>query len=835
VPGRAPGKPVQFAPIRFVASKRPNTGDRLLLAFDALALSEALGSEVAFGRIIHGEDYTSLRVRTSVLESQTRQTVAKAAKMLSSDSPPELVLNRHCPECEFQARCRQKAVEADDLSLFSGMRPEERERHRRNGIFTVNQLSYTFRPRRGPKRAKPAHQPHYFALQALALRENSVYINGSPQLPSTETTVYLDVEGLSASGPYYLAGALIVSPGQESFYSFWADQVSEESAIFTQLAETVSRLPDFRIFHYGSYDAAALKLVRPRLPEPVQLQVDLMLQRSINVLSVVYQHLYFPTYSNSLKELCRVLGFQRTAENLSGLQSILWRRSWETDLNPETKAALIGYNRDDCFALKRLCEFIRSLGLADVPPLPSSPKLARAEEIQPKAEYRVSFGLKQYANSDLQHVNKCGYFDYQREKVLMRTHPHLKPNRKARGRINPGKLHPNKTVTLERESCRWCGSKRVERKKLIHYFLLDLKFTKSGVRRFVTRFSSWNYWCLKCKYPFSAGDPPGNPIKFGRSVMVWCMYWSAFYGLNLARSVKSLEDLFGFRARSSHACRFRWLLSLEYKPLYDEILASLLRGSLLHMDETTVRLQRKQSGYVWVMTSLDRVYFFYKPNREGAFLAEMLKDYPGVLISDFYSPYDSMTCPQQKCLIHFIRDIDDDLLRNPLDEELKAITQEFGDLLKSIMQTLDRYGLKKRHLHKHKRPVSRFLASVNSRELISVTAKAYQKRFEKSGPKLFTFLDYDGVPWNNNNAEHAIKGFAKYRRVFDGYFTKDSLQEYLVLASVFRTCELNHVNVLEFLLSGEKTLAGLLGFSRRKPKNFTMPPLVDQTGEGQTP
>ena len=24
--------------------------------------------------------------------------------------------------------------------------------------------------------------------------------------------------------------------------------------------------------------------------------------------------------------------------------------------------------------------------------------------------------------------------------------------------------------------------------------------------------------------------------------------------------------------------------------------------------------------------------------------------------------------------------------------------------------------------------------------------------------RLFTFLDYDGVPWNNNNAEHAIKG-----------------------------------------------------------------------------
>jgi hypothetical protein len=35
---------------------------------------------------------------------------------------------------------------------------------------------------------------------------------------------------------------------------------------------------------------------------------------------------------------------------------------------------------------------------------------------------------------------------------------------------------------------------------------------------------------------------------------------------------------------------------------------------------------------------------------------------------------------------------------------------------------------------------------------------------EKYSRELFTFLDYDGIPWNNNNAEHAIKYFAKYRR-----------------------------------------------------------------------
>src|SRR5207342_2649252 len=114
---------------------------------------------------------------------------------------------------------------------------------------------------------------------------------------------------------------------------------------------------------------------------------------------------------------------------------------------------------------------------------------------------------------------------------------------------------------------------------------------------------------------------------------------------------------------------------------------------------------------------------------------------------------------------------------------------EFGTILRAIIQTVDRYGLKSRHLKKHNQIVSHFLHSMASSTFVSETANKYKKRFQKSGAKMFTFLDHDGVPWNNNNAEHAIKRFAKYRRDADGRFTQTSLNEYLVLASVLATCE----------------------------------------------
>jgi len=52
----------------------------------------------------------------------------------------------------------------------------------------------------------------------------------------------------------------------------------------------------------------------------------------------------------------------------------------------------------------------------------------------------------------------------------------------------------------------------------------------------------------------------------------------------------------------------------------------------------------------------------------------MLDGFGGVLVSDFYSAYDSAKCAQQKCLIHLARDINDDLFHSPFDEGLKGLS-----------------------------------------------------------------------------------------------------------------------------------------------------------------
>ena len=108
--------------------------------------------------------------------------------------------------------------------------------------------------------------------------------------------------------------------------------------------------------------------------------------------------------------------------------------------------------------------------------------------------------------------------------------------------------------------------------------------------------------------------------------------------------------------------------------------------------------------------------------------------------SDFFTGYDSMPCPQQKCLVHLVRDLDDDLLHNPFNKQFKRFAQDFGSLLRPIIETVDRYGLKKRHLGKHKRDVERCLKAIHALRPDSDLVDKYRNRFIKYWPKMLSLI-----------------------------------------------------------------------------------------------
>ena len=264
-----------------------------------------------------------------------------------------------------------------------------------------------------------------------------------------------------------------------------------------------------------------------------------------------------------------------------------------------------------------------------------------------------------------------------------------------------------------------------------------------------------------------------------------------------------LSRFFGFHLHNTAVGNFKTEAAERYEGTFKALVNRLCSGRLLHVDETKVNL-RDKDGFVWVFANMEDVAYVYSDTREGDLLQTMLKDFKGVLVSDFYAAYDAIQCPQQKCLIHLIRDLNDDVLKHPFDEELKQLVRAFTLLLKPMVESIDRFGLKSRFLKKHLPSVKRFYREINESNLQSEGATKVRERLERNRDKLFTFLSYDGVPWNNNNAEHAVKPFAKLRHIIGGVTTEKGVRDYLVLLSICQTCKYIGVDFLDFMLSGER-------------------------------
>ena len=717
-----PRKPL-YNPIIFLHHQKISKKHKLLLAFSGSALSYEQKAEPISGRIIFGDKFSSTKVQLASLIKVTGKIEKEINKMVNTQTAPPLRLNNHCKICEFQDICYTAAKEKDDLSLLKGLSGKGIDTLNRRGIFTVTQYSYTFRPRRANKSATQRFIKHHHSLNALAIRTQTIYISGNPVLPSAATRVYLDVEGIPDETFYYLIGLVIDNGKSVSSHSFWANDKSEGKIIWGLFLEKMEALKDFVLFHYGSYESKFFKQMGAQYGGSSAL-LEKIISQSFNVLSAIYGHIYFPTYSNDLKSIASFLGFKWSAHNASGIMSLSWRQQWEGTREETVKQRIITYNHEDCLALRVVEEELQ--GIVSNDGGAAAFRTKNADEIKAEKPLGI-FKRNEFCFREFTTINKCAYFDYQRSKVYVRTSSEVK---KAMDRPYRKKTayRVNKEILLNTpKRFPLCGSLSVVKHSKHSRIVYDLKVFNGGVKRWIIRYRSPRCLCKKCNRTF---QPPKSQSvfssKYGRNLFAWVIYQNIGRLISQNSVAEDLGETFGYRLPGNIVPEFKELAANYYKESYNTLFRKISEGRLIHIDETKIST-KGTTNYVWALTDMDSVAYIHSGTREGKMIREKLSRFNGVLVSDFYTAYDSFPCQQQKCLIHLIRDINEDILKNPFDEELKKVGRAFAMLLAPIIETIDKYGLKQRHLNKHKSGTRLFFAKIENKHYDSDLAKTFSE------------------------------------------------------------------------------------------------------------
>ncbi|MFM0366319.1 TM0106 family RecB-like putative nuclease [Paraburkholderia sediminicola] len=789
----------QFLPFRFSYKDEIGVQDRLLLAFDAFVLSRRLRLPIKFGRFVYGDHYTTKKISLSLLTKRVSRNLRAIRVLLASGDAPEPISISHCAECEFHQECRQKLIAKEDISLLANLSSSERNRYHKIHISTITQLADSFRPRRHRKNRSIKPKKYSHAIKARAVTTGRTHIAGDFNFSTSGTPVYVDVEAIPNKKIfYYLIGVRIEGVGEPIVHSLWIDTSDDEQYNWLRFCAILNRLEKPILIHYGSYETIFFRNMQLRYSDVTEIYPNLVdvFGASINVVSLLYATVYFPTYSNGLKEIASYLGYRWGDPNASGLLSIMWRREWEMTKSRHLKSKLAEYNLDDCTALSVVVNHLRRLSAR------------QSEEDAVWADKLADPGRGVYAKlifqtPELDEINKAAYWDYQRERVLARSAGVPAP-RTRRSSVKQGpQAHVNSRIELPvPKACIKCSSKTIYRHQRGSKMVINIRLSQGSVKRWITIYKFYYYRCPACRIVFRVPFIRAAENRYGSELRSLCVYQNIYLRMSQGNVAEFISTILSIQLTRSHVHRFKTDAAQRLLAIYDQIITSIVSGALVHADETQVSLGGV-TAYVWVITNLDQVVYLYSPSREGSFIQKHLRNFKGVLVTDFYAAYESIACPQQKCLIHLIRDLNDVLYSEPFNIEFKCLVANFSLVLRAIIATIDQFGLKRRHLKKHKKDVDVFFSKLAAEVFISDAAIKCQHRFLKNRDFLFTFLDYDNIPWNNNNAEHAIKTFVLLRRGIDGLSTEKGIKDYLVLLSISETCKLKNVSFLDFLQQDE--------------------------------
>lgn len=657
-----------------------------------------------------------------------------------------------------------------------------------------------------------AQPPHFDPeIQALAIRTGKIYIQTVPEIQRTDIELFLDIEGVPDQQFSYLIGLLTCDHETITHHSFWADTMEEEKSIWRMFIEKAKEYPDAPIYHYGSYEVRVIESLANRFGP----DVTCISKRLVNLNSRVYGKVYFPVRSNSLKVLGKFLGASWTEPDASGLQSLVWRYSWEVANKAAYKQKLISYNAEDCQALRILTEKLARLRTdAD-----SELNVDYVDEPKQNAT-----GLGSELHVALDHVLLYASFDRPKGRISFRNEtdgakkkgPGAPKGHRAYQRAVPAGRRTVIRVPSKKTCPKHKGERLQNSGKDVERVIVDLNFAKTGCRKMVIKYSGEERYCSRCKRSY---EPP--TIKrlggqtFGQGFRAWAVYQRIVLRLPYRAITQAMEELFHETASEASIVSFVEEFA-EYYRRTDAILVKCLRESpFVHVDETRLSIGGVDH-YVWVFTDGRHVVFRLTETRETKIVQELLRGYQGVVVSDFYAGYDALDCKQEKCWVHLIRDLNEDLWKFPFDEELQKFVSAVKDLIVPIIEAIDRWGLKVKHLRRFKKQVDKFYVTVieGRAYALDVTQK-YQKRFVRYRESLFSFLEADGIPWNNNTAERAIRHLAVQRKISGRLYRRGAVG-YLELLGIAQTCRFQEKSFLKFLLSKETDVDGFQSARRIK-------------------
>jgi hypothetical protein len=322
----------------------------------------------------------------------------------------------------------------------------------------------------------------------------------------------------------------------------------------------------------------------------------------------------------------------------------------------------------------------------------------------------------------------------------------------------------------------------------------------------ITEHTIWRDYCPKCKKHVEPVVPDAMPgATLGHHVIALTAW--LHYGLGI--TIDQIVDILGYHLQTKLTpgglidawCRLAEVL----EGWYEQIGELAKKSAHLHADETGWRVSG-QTYWLWCFANGQVCYYLIDRCRGSPALQTFFTEaFEGVLITDFWSPYESVCAEdRQYCLVHLLRElekVDDD---ND-SAEWRAFAKKLRRLLRDGIRLRKRPDFAPGRFQSRVDRLNARLAQLAAEEPLDGDTRRLTNRLRRHAEYIFTFLDYADVPFENNLAERQIRPAVILRKNSQSNRSPRGAATQATLMSVYRTLKLRGLNPTKTIANALRT------------------------------
>ncbi len=358
----------------------------------------------------------------------------------------------------------------------------------------------------------------------------------------------------------------------------------------------------------------------------------------------------------------------------------------------------------------------------------------------------------------------------------------------------------DETVELDQKICPRCGGVLSQNHTDSYTRVVeDIVPARVVTTKYVVR----RRYCCRCMRQASPAIPNviegGSNERFGLRLMLLVVSLKLL-GLSYEKVGSLLKLLFDLDVTEAAMLHCVESVARAFGPRYEELKEELRREASLHGDETSWRVKGK-NHWLWAFIGRWSVVYEVDKSRGRDVPRKVLGDYGGTVISDSWPAWNHVGKRWQRCLAHYLRELEDTIKYRSPGKAFLPFAKSLRRILRDSIRAGERIEDEAERLRAKERleaRVERLIESHSSSK--ERNCLRLVKRLRRERGMLFTFLEEDGVEWNNNAAERALRSSVVIRKITYGNQSDEGARAHAVLMSIRETCNLRKENFFDYAM-----------------------------------